>query len=105
MFSITLLLIAITALISFYAWKNTGFFNKWLFNPYRVYHQKEYYRFLSSGFIHSDTTHLLFNMLTFYFFGRKIEYDYQYHFWRDGYDIVSLYLSGGNCSIRFRNLY
>jgi membrane associated rhomboid family serine protease len=30
---------------------------------------KEYHRFLTSGFIHADMMHLMFNMLSLYFFG------------------------------------
>src|SRR4051812_42702589 len=33
----------------------------------------EYFRFVSVGFVHADPGHLLFNMLTLYFFGREIE--------------------------------
>jgi membrane associated rhomboid family serine protease len=34
---------------------------------------KQWYRFITSGFIHGDVNHLLFNMLTLFFFGRDIE--------------------------------
>jgi membrane associated rhomboid family serine protease len=34
----------------------------------------EYYRLLTSGFIHADWPHLIFNMLTLYFFGENVEY-------------------------------
>ena len=33
----------------------------------------EYFRFVSVGFVHGDIGHLLFNMLTLYFFGRELE--------------------------------
>ena len=38
-----------------------------------AYHNKEYYRLITSGFIHSNTMHLLFNMIALYFFGTVIE--------------------------------
>lgn len=41
--------------------------------PYHINHQKQYYRFITSGFIHKDHIHLLMNMFSFYFFGRVIE--------------------------------
>lgn len=44
-----------------------------IMNPYLVSTRKEYYRFLTSGFIHKDHVHLLFNMFSFYFFGLKLE--------------------------------
>jgi membrane associated rhomboid family serine protease len=42
-------------------------------NPYAVNHRKEYYRLLTSGFIHKDHVHLIFNMFSLYFFGGVIE--------------------------------
>jgi membrane associated rhomboid family serine protease len=33
----------------------------------------EYYRLLSSGFIHADWMHLIFNMLALFIFGREVE--------------------------------
>ena len=71
--NVTLILIIITAVTSFYGWKNPTFQNKWMFNPYAVQHGKQYYRLLSSGFIHSNSVHLLFNMIALFFFGDVIE--------------------------------
>ena len=42
-------------------------------NPYLVFHKKEYWRLIASGFIHGSYIHLGFNMFTFYFFGRVVE--------------------------------
>lgn len=71
--SITLLLIIITVGTSLLAWNKPQVLQKWIFNPYSVYTNKEYFRFLTSGFIHQDYMHLLFNMFTLYFFGPIIE--------------------------------
>nr|MBI1228981.1 rhomboid family intramembrane serine protease [Cytophagales bacterium] len=71
--SLTIILIAVTCLSSYYAWQNPEFMEKSMFTPYRVKHRKEYLRFILSGFIHKDGTHLLFNMFTFYFFGQVVE--------------------------------
>lgn len=49
-------------------------------NPYLVSTRGEYYRFLTSGFIHKDHMHLLMNMFSFYFFGRNIEMEFSYIF-------------------------
>ena len=70
---LTLILIIITAATSYYGWNKPEIQSKWMFNPYAVYHGKQYYRFLSSGFIHSNTMHLIFNMIVLYFFGGSIE--------------------------------
>ena len=71
--SVTVIFIGITCIISYYAWKNPVLMNRSLFSPYRINHHKEYQRFIYSGFIHKDGTHLLFNMFTFFFFGRVVE--------------------------------
>lgn len=78
--SLTVILIAITCLSSYYAWKNPGFMNKSLFSPYRINRNKEHHRWILSGFIHKDGTHLLFNMFTFYFFGNVVEQFLLYYF-------------------------
>lgn len=44
-----------------------------IMNPYHIQQQKQYYRFLTSGFIHADHIHLLMNMFSLYFFGTAIE--------------------------------
>ncbi len=80
MISVTLIIIIITAITSYRAWASRDMFEKWLFNPYIIYHKQQYYRFLSSGFIHSNTMHLIFNMITLYFFGSRIEQIYHYYY-------------------------
>ncbi|MCF2445230.1 rhomboid family intramembrane serine protease [Dyadobacter sp. CY345] len=71
--SITLIIIIITAGISYYALQNSLFMDKLIMNPYRVSKRNEYYRFITSGFIHADFGHLIFNMLTLWFVGEGIE--------------------------------
>lgn len=71
--NLTLILIVITLGTSLYAWNNEHIQNKWMFNPFAAYHGKQYFRFLSSGFIHSNGMHLLFNMIALFFFGDVLE--------------------------------
>ena len=85
----TIILIIISTITSIYGWKNPSLQNKWMFNPYAVNHGKQYYRFLSSGFIHSNSMHLLFNMIALYFFGGVIERIYENTFGSFG---MALYL-------------
>lgn len=47
--------------------------NKLIFHPYTVKREGQWYRFISSAFIHGDWMHLLFNMFTLYWFGQLIE--------------------------------
>ena len=70
----TIILILLNIGASFYAWNNKNMYNKWMMNPYRIYHNNQYYRFITSGFIHGDWMHLFFNMFAFYSFGEALEY-------------------------------
>lgn len=74
--SVTLILIIVTVGISLYAWQNQDLMHKWIFQPYAVQRDNSWYRFLTSGFLHADFTHLFFNMFTFYFFGSNVEYTF-----------------------------
>ncbi|WP_298535581.1 rhomboid family intramembrane serine protease [uncultured Algibacter sp.] len=64
---ITGILIAANALISYKGFSDFNFFNKYKFHVGSI-RGGEQLRMFSSGFLHADTQHLLFNMLTLYFF-------------------------------------
>ena len=70
---ITIIIIVFTSLISIAAFNNRSLFSKLQFNPYQVYYRKEWHRMLTHGFIHANWNHLIFNMISFYFFGRLVE--------------------------------
>jgi membrane associated rhomboid family serine protease len=70
---ISLIVIITSVAASLYAWKKPEIYHKWIMNPYKVNHNNEYYRFITSGFIHADYTHLFFNMFSLYFFSRVVE--------------------------------
>ena len=44
-----------------------------LFRPYWLQRRKEYDTVIMSGFVHADLMHLIFNMMTFYFFAFPLE--------------------------------
>ena len=44
-----------------------------LFRPYWFQRRGDYWTAITSGFVHADLTHLLFNMMTFYFFAFPLE--------------------------------
>ncbi|RYD93134.1 MAG: rhomboid family intramembrane serine protease, partial [Sphingobacteriales bacterium] len=69
----TLILIIFTVLVSISAFSNESLYQKMLLWPKRMKESREYYRFLSSGFIHADYMHLIFNMLALFFFGGIVE--------------------------------
>ncbi len=62
-----LIFIAVNLIISQRGIKDDIFFNKYQFEIRKI-RQGEYYRLISAGFLHVNFTHLLFNMLTLYFF-------------------------------------
>ncbi|EPC03081.1 hypothetical protein L861_22490 [Litchfieldella anticariensis FP35 = DSM 16096] len=70
--SITLALIAITVAISLLAWQQPRLLDALIFWPTGVA-KGQWWRLLSHGFIHADGAHLLFNMVTLYFFGTVME--------------------------------
>jgi len=70
--SVTLILVAITVLISWAAWQRPVLMNQLIYHGPSVA-KGQYWRMLSHGFIHGDGNHLLFNMITLYFFGRVME--------------------------------
>ncbi|MFV0391467.1 MAG: rhomboid family intramembrane serine protease [Paludibacteraceae bacterium] len=69
---LTLLIIAITVIVSYQAFRNQSMADKLIFYPPAVKHGG-WYRLFSYGLLHADYTHLIFNMLTFYIFGSYIE--------------------------------
>jgi len=69
---ITIIIIAITAVVSFYAFNNRSFFDRYKFSTYAITEMKQIDRLLSSGFLHADLMHLIFNMLTLFFFADTI---------------------------------
>lgn len=71
--NITLILVIVTAVISYFAFSNEALREKAMFSPYDIKRKNEWYRFISSGFIHADWMHLIFNMLALYTFGEVLE--------------------------------
>ncbi|MEQ9265465.1 MAG: rhomboid family intramembrane serine protease [Balneolaceae bacterium] len=71
--SITLILIAINAIVSFAAFYTPKLMELGMFMPYRTVREKTWYELITSGFLHGGITHLLFNMITLFFFGPILE--------------------------------
>jgi membrane associated rhomboid family serine protease len=64
-----LILVGLTVAISAYAWSNQELLHNWILDPYQMNRRGgQWYRFLTSGFLHADWAHLLFNMFAFYSF-------------------------------------
>lgn len=70
---LTLLIIAVTAGLSWAAFGRPRLLARLMLWPPAVSRGRQYDRLLGYGFVHADTMHLLFNMVTLFFFGRAIE--------------------------------
>lgn len=71
--SLTVVIIIANVLISMAAFNNPELKYKLIMNPVAV-RNGQWYRLITSGFIHGSWVHLGFNMFTLYFFGRFVEY-------------------------------
>ena len=71
--SVAILLIILNIYFSYRGFNNINFFNKYKFNPTFI-KKGEAIRYVSSGFLHVDITHLIVNMFTFYFFADSVIY-------------------------------
>ncbi len=65
---------AANVIFSIIGFSNNNMLTKTIGWPYYEKRNKEYYRFVTSGFLHADWMHLIFNMFTLFFFGRNIEF-------------------------------
>jgi membrane associated rhomboid family serine protease len=72
----TYILIIITVLFSIKGFNDGAFTEKYLYVPYRVNHDKEWYRTLTHVMLHGDFGHLFFNMFSLFFFGSFVEERY-----------------------------
>lgn len=93
-YPITLILIAINVIVSMIGFSNPDFLNKYLFWPYRQARENQQYRFITSGFLHADWMHLIFNMFTLYFFGQAIEMLFQGYGLGGKLSYILLYMIG-----------
>lgn len=50
-----------------------GLIDRWAFKPYRVIREREWSRWFTAGFVHVGGMHLLFNMITLFYFGPPVE--------------------------------
>ena len=87
----TLLLVVITVAVSLLAFSNQNVMNRLIFWPPAM-QRGQYDRFITHGFVHADGMHLLFNMITLFFFGSALEKFYRQFFFDMGF--VLFYLGG-----------
>lgn len=88
--SITLILIGITVLVSWLAFNNARLMERLILWPPAIQSKHQYDRLVTHGFVHADFQHLLFNMITLYFFGRLIEQFFARYIGRVGFALFYL---------------
>lgn len=93
--SVTIIIIAVTVIVSLLAFNNHEIFRRLAFNAYDIKHFKNSYRFLSYALIHADWIHLFVNMMVLYSFGRIVEQYYEMLFGLKGILYFILLYVGG----------
>lgn len=95
--SFLMIIIIVTVLVSLNAFNKSLILDKMVYSPYRVKHEKEYYRLISHMFIHADSVHLIFNMMSLYFLGSFLENELMFSFGSIGGEVhfLILYFFGG----------
>lgn len=62
-------IIAVTVIVSLLAFQRHDLLRELLLDPLAIKRRGQYYRLVSYGLVHADAQHLLFNMITLFFFG------------------------------------
>lgn len=88
--SITLLIVILTCVVSYMGFQNQLLVQKTIFSPYLIQQNNDWFRFISSGFIHANWPHLLFNMLALYSFGRILELYYLPYYFQSKATLIFL---------------
>jgi membrane associated rhomboid family serine protease len=71
---VTAFFLILNVLIGLYTLtSNPDLIDRWAFKPFRAVREREWSRWLTAGFVHVGFGHLLFNMVTLFFFGPTIE--------------------------------
>ncbi|MEO7446558.1 MAG: rhomboid family intramembrane serine protease [Ferruginibacter sp.] len=92
-YPVTLVIIAINVLVSLVGFSNNNFVARTIMWPWRVKSNNEIHRFITSGFLHADFMHLIFNMFTFFFFGASIEQRFAVYGLGGNISYILLYVS------------
>jgi len=70
---ISFILILANVIVSYRGFKDSLFYNKYKFRVDAVRLYKEYHRLVTSGFLHVNRMHLIFNMVALFFFSGSLE--------------------------------
>jgi membrane associated rhomboid family serine protease len=70
---VTLLVLIVTIAVSIAGFRNPRLTDAFILDMQAILRRREYYRLLTSGFVHGDPMHLFMNMLTLFFLGPGLE--------------------------------
>ena len=70
---VSALIFLFTIITSIYAFYNEATYGKFMLHAYSVAKGKNVYQLITSGLIHKDWPHLIFNMLSYYVFAFNLE--------------------------------
>ncbi|MBC7745789.1 MAG: rhomboid family intramembrane serine protease [Flavobacterium sp.] len=62
-----------TVITSIYAFSNPTVYGKFMLHPYSISRGERLYSLITSGLIHKDWMHLIFNMISYFFFAFQLE--------------------------------
>lgn len=79
-FTITIIIIVATVMISIGGFSSQKIINDLIFYPPAITKQNQWYRFFTCGLIHADIGHLAFNMIALYMFGDFVEESFAFVF-------------------------
>ncbi|MBC7863193.1 MAG: rhomboid family intramembrane serine protease [Bacteroidia bacterium] len=73
--TVALILIIANFAFSYFGLTKISFFEKYKFEVDKILINKEYYRLITSGFLHVSWVHLIFNMMSLYAFSGLLEFE------------------------------
>ena len=73
MIGLSILIILVNFIVSYKGFNDRNFYERYEFSIEKVLIYKQYYRLITSGFLHVNWMHLIFNMLALYFFSGAVE--------------------------------
>lgn len=73
--SIVLFLVLLISAVSYMGFRRHDFLERYLFETDAILVRKQYYRLFSSGFVHANWLHLIFNILALYSFGNALGFN------------------------------
>ncbi|MEO1261591.1 MAG: rhomboid family intramembrane serine protease [Bacteroidota bacterium] len=94
--SITIVLCIVIGFVSYQAFEKPALFHKLKHYPYAEVRENEYFRWVTSMFVHGDYTHLFINLFVFWQLGTVVENRFMALFGESGsiYFILLFFLSG-----------